>query len=95
MDTQSSILDLFCWHSVNWFRHCDYFKDQARLIAALPGTMIFVWFIILHVPRVIASPFADIGDEVTSAFLALAYSGMLLSWPGLSKDSLKKVSSST
>jgi len=76
MDTQSSILDLFCWHSVNWFRHCDYFKDQARLIAALPGTMIFIWFIILHVPRVIAFPFADIGDEVTSALLALAYSGI-------------------
>jgi len=33
-------------------------KIKPRLIAALPGTMIFVWFIILHVPRVIASPFA-------------------------------------
>jgi len=39
---------------------------------------------------VIASPFADIGDEVTSAFLALAYSGMLLSLPGLLKESLKR-----
>jgi uncharacterized membrane protein len=48
---------------------------KPELTAALLGTMIFIWFIILHIPRVIASPFVDIKDEVTSAFLALAYSG--------------------
>ena len=52
------------------------FKIKPGLVATLLGTMIFTWFIILHIPRVIASPFADIGDEVTSAFLALAYSGI-------------------
>jgi hypothetical protein len=46
------------------------------LFAALLGGMIFVWFIILHLPRVIASPLAYIGSEVTSAFLALAYCGI-------------------
>ncbi len=46
------------------------------LMAALLGTMIFIWFIILHMPRVIAAPAAELGDEMTSAFLALAYSGI-------------------
>jgi uncharacterized membrane protein YphA (DoxX/SURF4 family) len=52
------------------------FKIRTGLIAALLGSMIFIWFIILHIPRVIASPAADLGDEVDSAFLALAYSGI-------------------
>src|SRR6476620_11130607 len=60
-------------------------KIKPRSIATLLGTMIFIWFIILHVPRVIASPFADIGDEVTSAFLALAYSGIAFVIAGSTK----------
>jgi len=51
-------------------------KIKIRLIAALLGTMIFTWFIILHIPRVMASPVGDMGDEATSAFIALAYSGI-------------------
>jgi uncharacterized membrane protein len=51
-------------------------KIRPGLIAALLGTMIFIWFLIIHIPRVIASSAADTGDEVTSAFLALAYSGI-------------------
>jgi uncharacterized membrane protein (UPF0136 family) len=51
-------------------------KIRPGLFAALLGGMIFVWFIILHVPRVIASPSAYIGSEVTSAFIALAYGGI-------------------
>jgi hypothetical protein len=50
-------------------------KIRIGLIATLLGTMIFIWFISLHIPRIIASPFADLGGEVTSAALALAYSG--------------------
>jgi uncharacterized membrane protein YphA (DoxX/SURF4 family) len=50
-------------------------KIRVNLIATLLGVMIFIWFISLHIPRVVASPFADIGGEVTSAILALAYSG--------------------
>jgi len=52
------------------------FKIKPRLVATLLGTMIFIWFIILHIPRIIASPLADMGSEVTSAFIALAYSGV-------------------
>jgi uncharacterized membrane protein YphA (DoxX/SURF4 family) len=52
------------------------FKIKARIIAALLGLMIFSWFAILHIPRVIHSPVTDLEGEVTSAFLALAYSGI-------------------
>ena len=51
-------------------------KIKAGLAATLLGTMIFTWFIILHIPRVITSPVTYIGSEVTSAFIALAYSGI-------------------
>ena len=51
-------------------------KIQLRLFATLLGTMIFIWVIILHIPKVIATPSADMGSEATSAFLALAYNGI-------------------
>lgn len=63
-------------------------KIRPRLAAVLLGTMIFTWFIILHMPRVIASPFADVGDEVTSAFIALAYSGIAFAIAGSTKSQL-------
>ena len=50
-------------------------KIRPVMMAALLGTMIFIWFLILHIPRVIAAPATDLNGEVTSAFLALAYSG--------------------
>ncbi len=55
-------------------------------IAGLLGTMIFIWFIMLHIPRVIASSFSDTGGEVTSAFLALAYSGIAFVIAGTLKE---------
>jgi len=61
------------------------FKIRVRLIASLLGTMIFNWFIILHIPYVITSHFSDIGGEVTSAFLALAYSGIAFVIAGVAK----------
>jgi uncharacterized membrane protein len=51
-------------------------KIKLQLMATLLGSMIFIWFIILHIPKAVASPFADMGSEVTSALLALAYSGI-------------------
>ena len=51
-------------------------KIKHRLSAILLGTMIFIWFIILHIPKAISAPSTDMGGEVTSAFLALAYSGI-------------------
>jgi len=60
-------------------------KIKPGLIAALLGMMIFIWFIILHIPRVIVSPSADRGDEIVSAFLALAYSGIAFVIAGTAK----------
>jgi uncharacterized membrane protein len=51
-------------------------KIKPGVAAALLGAMIFTWFIILHIPRMIASPVAYMGSEVASAFIALAYSGI-------------------
>ena len=55
------------------------------LIATLLGAMIFIWFIIIHVPRVILSSSADSEGEVTSAFLALAYSATAFVIAGTTK----------
>lgn len=51
-------------------------KIKVGLFATLLGAMIFIWVIILHIPKAMASSFDDSGGEVTSAFLALAYCGI-------------------
>lgn len=51
-------------------------KIKTKLIATLLGTMIFIWFVILHIPRVVAAPAVDMPGEITSAFIALAYGGI-------------------
>jgi uncharacterized membrane protein YphA (DoxX/SURF4 family) len=51
-------------------------KFKTRLIAALLGSMIFTWFVVLHIPRIVVSPGPYLGSEITSAMLALAYSGI-------------------
>jgi len=48
---------------------------RKRTIAALLGTMIFLWFIFLHIPNALANPTVDRGNEMASAFDALAFSG--------------------
>jgi uncharacterized membrane protein len=51
-------------------------KFHIRLIGNLLGIMIFLWFICLHIPGALSSPLSDNGNEVTSAFSALAFSGI-------------------
>ena len=51
-------------------------KIRTGLFAALLGLMIFIWFVSLHIPRVIAAPPTDMAGEIASALLALAYSGI-------------------
>ena len=51
------------------------FRIKPRLFAALLGTMIFIWVIILHIPKALAAPLPVNGGEVTSGLLALAYCG--------------------
>ncbi len=64
---------------------------KRELMAALLGSMILIWFIILHIPRVIASPYANMTDEVISAFLALAYSGTAFVIAGAAKKNEKDI----
>lgn len=49
---------------------------KRRLAAALLGLMIFLWLLILHIPRAIADPYSGAGNEWTSVFEALAFSGI-------------------
>ena len=51
-------------------------KIKIRLIGILLGIMLFIWFVILHIPRAVADPYVDKGNEVTSVFEALAFSGI-------------------
>ena len=55
---------------------CIMFKFQLRLVGMLLGIMLFIWFVILHIPRAITDPYIDKGNEVTSVFEALAFSGV-------------------
>ena len=61
-------------------------KVKLRLMAGLLGTMIFMWVIILHIPKAIAFPIDNQTGEVTSAFLALAYCGIAFVIAGNSRE---------
>jgi uncharacterized membrane protein len=50
--------------------------QTARLAAALSGLMIFLWVLLLHIPRAIAAPAAQSRNEWTAVFEALAISGI-------------------
>lgn len=49
---------------------------RMRQIAVLLGTMIFLWFIVLHLPRAFAEGLGNRGNEVASSFDALAFTGI-------------------
>ena len=51
-------------------------KIRIGLVSMLTGIMIFIWFLILHIPRAIAMPELQNGNEITSVFQALAFSGV-------------------
>ncbi len=55
---------------------CIALNFRLKLIGMLLGIMLFIWFVILHIPRAIADPYVDKGNEVTSVFEALAFSGI-------------------
>ncbi len=55
---------------------CILFKIMTRLISLLLGIMLFLWVILLHIPRAIDYPNMDKGNELTSVFEALAFSGV-------------------
>jgi uncharacterized membrane protein len=51
-------------------------RIQARLASGLLGSIIFIWFLVLHIPRAIADPHTGNGNEWSSVFEALAFSGI-------------------
>jgi len=51
-------------------------KIQLKLVASLLGIMIFLWFIFLHIPRAIADPYGNRGNEMTSVFQSFGFSGI-------------------
>jgi uncharacterized membrane protein YphA (DoxX/SURF4 family) len=61
-------------------------KIKLRVIATLLGAMIFLWFIFLHLPKTLTPPLADKGSELTSAFSALAFSGIAFVIAGCSAE---------
>jgi uncharacterized membrane protein YphA (DoxX/SURF4 family) len=51
-------------------------KIKMKLVSILLGSMILIWFIFLHIPGAISDPSGQMGNEVTSAWSALAFSGI-------------------
>ena len=64
-------------------------KIKPRLFAALLGVMIFIWVVILHIPKAVAAPIAENAGEVTSAFLALSYCGIAFVIAGAAAPDIK------
>ena len=52
------------------------FRIKIKLADLVLGAVIFLWLIMLHIPRAIADPDGDNSNEVVSAFSALAFSGI-------------------
>jgi uncharacterized membrane protein YphA (DoxX/SURF4 family) len=50
-------------------------KLELRITAVLLGGMIFLWVVMLHIPRAFADPHSGQGNEIESAARALAESG--------------------
>lgn len=55
---------------------CILLKIKMSLVCILLGIMLFLWFVLLHIPRAIADPTMEKGNEITSVFQALAFSGI-------------------
>ena len=58
----------------------------ARRASLLTGLMIFSWLLMLHIPRAIADPYTNVGNEWASVWEALAFSGMAFMLAGQSKQ---------
>lgn len=54
---------------------CIILDIRKQKVAALLGTMLFLWFWLVHIPGAMANPQVDRGNLISSAFDALAFSG--------------------
>jgi uncharacterized membrane protein len=66
-------------------------KPTRSLAAFWTGVMLFLWVIILHIPRAVPALPADNGNEWTSVFEALAFSGIAFMIAG--KRQMNKIQS--
>jgi uncharacterized membrane protein YphA (DoxX/SURF4 family) len=51
-------------------------RIKLKLSALLLGLMIFIWLLILHIPRAIADPYSLQGNEISSVLEAFGFSGI-------------------
>jgi len=51
-------------------------RIKLKLSALLLALMIFLWLIVLHIPRAIADPYGLQGNEISSVFEAFGFSGI-------------------
>jgi uncharacterized membrane protein len=51
-------------------------RVQIRLAGLLLGGAIFIWFLVLHIPRAVVAPATDNGNELASVFESLGFSGI-------------------
>jgi uncharacterized membrane protein YphA (DoxX/SURF4 family) len=58
-------------------------RIKTRLVALLLGGMLLLWLILLHIPRAIEYPSMDNGNELTSVFQALGFSGIAFMIAGI------------
>ena len=65
---------------------------QVKLAATLLGIALFLWLILLHIPRAIADPHSGNGNEWTSVFEALGFSGIAFLIAGTSKPKKNETS---
>jgi len=67
-------------------------KIWIKTIALLLAIMLFIWFIVIHIPGAIAHPYINNGNSIVSAFDALLFCGVALIISNensqLSKDTL-------
>ena len=57
---------------------CIVLNIRRKIMAFLLSLMIFLWFVMLHLPNAFANPTMDRGNELASAFDALLFSGTAL-----------------
>lgn len=54
------------------------FKIYSKTVALLLALMLFIWFLILHLPSAFADPYSGHGNKIVSAFDALLFCGIAL-----------------
>ena len=55
---------------------CIILGIKVKLVSTLLGIMVFIWFLILHIPRAVVAPVTDKGNELSSVFESLGVSGI-------------------